>query len=282
MQLSFVPYTSHAKLKKTEVEEHPRISSISNKTKSVTACNDSLNSRTSNANAVCATCGKCVFNSNHDACVSKFLNDVNARTKKPNVVPISTRKTKSQATKSVATPHKKTIVQLILFIVDSGCTKHIGHVIDCYAILLRKLGYRSFLAMINLHQFLAMGDLVQAKHLSIKEKLLTIRYIETDLRIQYPFKRNQPHQPNMSSGSTSPAPLKHGYASRLFYLTSTTSLAFKEEIYVIWFFYQPEGTDFLNKNTIMPFFKEKELSTNIYSSTPAQNGVVEDETALAR
>ncbi|GJS98372.1 retrovirus-related pol polyprotein from transposon TNT 1-94 [Tanacetum coccineum] len=109
MKDKVVPYTSHAKLKKTEVEEHPRISSISNKTKSVTACNDSLNSRTSNANAVCATCGKCVFNSNHDACVSKFLNDVNARTKKPNVVPISTRKPKSQATKSAATPHKKTV-----------------------------------------------------------------------------------------------------------------------------------------------------------------------------
>ncbi|GJT63388.1 retrovirus-related pol polyprotein from transposon TNT 1-94 [Tanacetum coccineum] len=109
MKDKVVPYTSHAKLKKTEVEEHPRISSISNKTKSVTACNDSLNSRTSNANVVCATCGKCVFNSNHDACVSKFLNDVNARTKKPNVVPISTRKPKSQANKSVATPHKKTV-----------------------------------------------------------------------------------------------------------------------------------------------------------------------------
>ncbi|GJR33174.1 retrovirus-related pol polyprotein from transposon TNT 1-94 [Tanacetum coccineum] len=76
-----------------------------------------------------------------------FLKDVNARTKKPKVVPISTRKPKSQANKSVATPHKKTvalestiinsksyyrmlyirskkIVQLILFIVDSGCTKH--------------------------------------------------------------------------------------------------------------------------------------------------------------
>ncbi|GKB21882.1 retrovirus-related pol polyprotein from transposon TNT 1-94, partial [Tanacetum coccineum] len=76
---------------------------------SVTACNDSLNSRTLNVNAVCATCGKCVFNLNHDACVSKFLNDVNARTKKPNVVPISTRKPKSQANKSVATPHKKTV-----------------------------------------------------------------------------------------------------------------------------------------------------------------------------
>ncbi|GJR50387.1 hypothetical protein Tco_1400908 [Tanacetum coccineum] len=37
-----------------------------------------------------------------------FLNDVNARTKKPNVVPISTRKPKNQANKSVATPYKKT------------------------------------------------------------------------------------------------------------------------------------------------------------------------------
>ncbi|GJR86891.1 retrovirus-related pol polyprotein from transposon TNT 1-94 [Tanacetum coccineum] len=190
MKDKVLPNTSQVKFKKTEVEDHPRISSISNQTKSVTACNDSLNSRTSNVNAVCATCGKCVFNSNHDACVSKFLNDVNARTKKPNVVPISTRKPKSQANKSVATPHKKTvasestttnsksyyrmlykktskawkwwiaqqcpsaytwvpktkrkwvpkvrnesvnkkvsfaidnIVQLILFIVDSGCTKH--------------------------------------------------------------------------------------------------------------------------------------------------------------
>ncbi|GJY65842.1 retrovirus-related pol polyprotein from transposon TNT 1-94 [Tanacetum coccineum] len=65
--------------------------------------------KTSNINAVCATCGKCVFNLNHDACFSKFLKDVNARTKKPNVVPISTRKPKSQANKSVTTPNKKTV-----------------------------------------------------------------------------------------------------------------------------------------------------------------------------
>ncbi|GJX07248.1 retrovirus-related pol polyprotein from transposon TNT 1-94 [Tanacetum coccineum] len=119
-----VQNNSQVKLKKTEVEDHHRISSISKKTKSITACNDSLNSRTSNVNVVCADCGKCVFNSNHDACVSKYLNDVNARTKKPNVVPISARKPKNKANKSVATPHKKTIVQLILFIVDFGCTKH--------------------------------------------------------------------------------------------------------------------------------------------------------------
>nr|GEY55445.1 hypothetical protein [Tanacetum cinerariifolium] len=144
---------------------------------------NSLNSRTSNVNVVCATCGKCLVDSNHFACVTKMLNDVNARTKKPNVVPISTRKPKGQANTSVVTPHKKkvaskptnqkpqsyfrmlyektsktwkwwisqqshqdingflrqkcnwylklrmkmckkTIVQHILFIVDSGCTKH--------------------------------------------------------------------------------------------------------------------------------------------------------------
>ncbi|GJR56709.1 retrovirus-related pol polyprotein from transposon TNT 1-94 [Tanacetum coccineum] len=68
-----------------------------------------LKSKTLNVNDVCATCGKCVFNSNHDACVYKFLNDVNARAKKTNVVPISTRKPKSQANKSVATHPKKTV-----------------------------------------------------------------------------------------------------------------------------------------------------------------------------
>ncbi|GJU02709.1 hypothetical protein Tco_1113047 [Tanacetum coccineum] len=112
-------------------------------------------------------------NSIDNAKESLYLNDVNARTKKPKVVPISASKPKRKANKSVATPHKKTvasdttiqkskrykwtqnplrtkkiwmpkirkedvstsisptidiysritnIVQLILFIVDSGCT----------------------------------------------------------------------------------------------------------------------------------------------------------------
>ncbi|GJR12183.1 hypothetical protein Tco_0794835 [Tanacetum coccineum] len=69
---------------KKEVEDQHRISVFLRKTKSGTACNDSSNSRTSNVNAVCAECGKCVFNSNHDACVSRYLKDVNARAKKPN------------------------------------------------------------------------------------------------------------------------------------------------------------------------------------------------------
>nr|GEY87370.1 hypothetical protein [Tanacetum cinerariifolium] len=115
---------SQVKLKKTQVEVQPRIPSVSNKMKSITACKDSLDSRTLNANAVCATCNKCLVDSNHFACVTKMLNDVNARTKKPTVVPISTRKPKGQANNLIATPHKKKIVQLILLIFDSGCTKH--------------------------------------------------------------------------------------------------------------------------------------------------------------
>ncbi|GJR78955.1 retrovirus-related pol polyprotein from transposon TNT 1-94 [Tanacetum coccineum] len=84
-----VPNISQVKFTKKEVEDHHRISSISKKTKSVTVCTNTTNSRTSNVNAVCAECGKCVFNSNHDACVSRYLNVMNARTKKPNVlVPI--------------------------------------------------------------------------------------------------------------------------------------------------------------------------------------------------
>nr|GEV49158.1 Gag-Pol polyprotein [Tanacetum cinerariifolium] len=100
---------SQVKVKNTQVEVHPRIPSVSNKMKSITACKDSLNSNTLNDIAVCATCNKCLVDSNHFAYVTKMLNDVNARTKKPNVVPISTRKPKSQVNKSVATRHKKQV-----------------------------------------------------------------------------------------------------------------------------------------------------------------------------
>ncbi|GJW81053.1 retrovirus-related pol polyprotein from transposon TNT 1-94 [Tanacetum coccineum] len=137
-----VPNNSQVKFKKKKVEDHHRISSISKKTKSVTACNDSSNSRTSNMNAVCAECGKCVFDSNHDACVSRYLNYVNTRTNKPNVVPISASKPKRKANKSIATPHKKTIVQLFLFIVDSGYTKHMmGNLKLLWNVTIRRVYY---------------------------------------------------------------------------------------------------------------------------------------------
>nr|GEY85647.1 Gag-Pol polyprotein [Tanacetum cinerariifolium]GEY93282.1 Gag-Pol polyprotein [Tanacetum cinerariifolium] len=107
MKEKIMQNNSQVKINQKEVEDHYRISSVSNKTKSVTACNDTLKSRASNVKAVCATCGNFVFNSNHDLCVSKFINDVNARTKKPNVVSVSDRKPRRSANQSVATPRKR-------------------------------------------------------------------------------------------------------------------------------------------------------------------------------
>nr|GEV61876.1 retrotransposon protein, putative, Ty1-copia subclass [Tanacetum cinerariifolium] len=201
MKDNVVPNNSQVKLKRTQVKDHPKITSISNKNKSVTTSNDSLNSRSLNANVVCATCKKCLVDSNRFVCVTKMLNDVNARTKKPNVVPISTRKPKGYANKSVATLHKKKvasksttpkpksyyrmlyekttkawkwwikqqcpsgykwvpktkmqwvpkvrnenvhkrIVYLILFIVDSGCTKHMTGNLKLLCIFVEKfLGF---------------------------------------------------------------------------------------------------------------------------------------------
>ncbi|GJR27338.1 retrovirus-related pol polyprotein from transposon TNT 1-94 [Tanacetum coccineum] len=95
--------------KKQEVEDHRRNFKFSNNKTSVTACNDSLNAKTSNVNFVCVTCGKCVLNDNHDLCVLHYINGVNSRTRQPMVVPISTREPKHNVNQSVATSSKKTV-----------------------------------------------------------------------------------------------------------------------------------------------------------------------------
>ncbi|GJT11959.1 retrovirus-related pol polyprotein from transposon TNT 1-94 [Tanacetum coccineum] len=89
--------------KKQNVEDHRRHFKFSNNKTSVTACNDSLNAKTSNVNFVCVTCGKCVLNDNHDLCVLHYINGVNSRTRKPMAVPISTREPKQNVNQSVAT-----------------------------------------------------------------------------------------------------------------------------------------------------------------------------------
>nr|GEX75568.1 retrovirus-related Pol polyprotein from transposon TNT 1-94 [Tanacetum cinerariifolium] len=161
--------------KKQEVEDHRRNVKFSNNKTSITACNDSLNAKTSNVNFVCVTCGKCLLNDNHDKCVLHYLNGVNSRTKMPMAMPISTREPKRTVNQSVTTPLKRTVaskstnqkprhttrklyehvtktcswwypkftppryklnpksqignpylnlVEITLFIVDSGCSKH--------------------------------------------------------------------------------------------------------------------------------------------------------------
>ncbi|GJT00479.1 hypothetical protein Tco_0821648 [Tanacetum coccineum] len=53
--------------------------------KTVPIAEHSRNSRSfsDSKHFVCSTCQKCVFNANHDSCVTKFLNEVNSRAKVP-------------------------------------------------------------------------------------------------------------------------------------------------------------------------------------------------------
>ncbi|GKD74339.1 retrovirus-related pol polyprotein from transposon TNT 1-94, partial [Tanacetum coccineum] len=95
--------------KKHQVEDHRKNFKFANNKTSVIACNDSLNTKTSNVNFVCVTCGKCVLNDNHDMCVLHYINGVNSRTKMPMVVPISTREPKRTVNQSAATPLKRTV-----------------------------------------------------------------------------------------------------------------------------------------------------------------------------
>nr|GFB04146.1 hypothetical protein [Tanacetum cinerariifolium] len=57
---------NNSKGKKQEVEDQRRNVKLSKNKTPVTACNDNLNAKTLNVNFVCATCGKCVLNENHD------------------------------------------------------------------------------------------------------------------------------------------------------------------------------------------------------------------------
>ncbi|GJV62626.1 hypothetical protein Tco_1473454 [Tanacetum coccineum] len=166
---------------KQNVEDHRRNFKFSNNKKSVTACTDSLNAKTSNVNFVCVTCGKCVLNDNHDLCVLHYINGVNSRTRQPMVVPISTREPKHNVNQSVATSSKKTVatdstvkksrnitrklyeqlVEIILFIVDSGCSKHMTGNLKLLTNFVEKfLGTVKF-GNDQIAPILGYGDLVQ-------------------------------------------------------------------------------------------------------------------------
>ncbi|GJY58671.1 ribonuclease H-like domain-containing protein [Tanacetum coccineum] len=295
MKDKVMPNTSHVKFKKTEVEEHPRISSISNQTKSVTAY-------------------------------------VNARTKKPNVVPISTRKPKSQANKSVATPHKKTvasestitnsksyyrmlykktnkawkwwivitmpshytwvpktkkrmIVQLILFIVDSGCTKHMtGNLSLLFSCFVRDLQGNDLLTgnrgtdlyTISLQEttsstlicLMAKASPTQAWLWHRRLSHLNFDYInllsKKDVVIGLPKLKYVKDQLCSSCEDETPEVLKD-------FLTMIQRNLQAPVISVR----TDRGTEFLNK-TLNAFFKEEGIEHQTSTPrTPEQNGVVE-------
>ncbi|GJY78191.1 hypothetical protein Tco_0483992 [Tanacetum coccineum] len=143
---------------------------------------------TSNVNVVCATCGNCLVDSDPFACVTKLLNDMNARTKKLMMLYEKTNnawkwwteqqcpsgykwvpKKKMKRVPKVKNDNMKkkvgfaidNIVQLILFIVDSGCTKHMtGNLMLLCNFVEKYLGTVHF-GNDQFAPILGYGDLVQ-------------------------------------------------------------------------------------------------------------------------
>nr|GFA13980.1 hypothetical protein [Tanacetum cinerariifolium] len=132
--------------KKQEVEDHRRSVKLSKHKTSVTACNDSLNAKTLNVKSVSAMYDKCVLIDKHDMCVLKSVAKPIKRTvvsesnKKPKNF---TRKLYERVSKTCSWWYPKftpsgykwkpksgkenvnpNLVEIVLFIIDSGCSKH--------------------------------------------------------------------------------------------------------------------------------------------------------------
>nr|GFC89486.1 hypothetical protein [Tanacetum cinerariifolium] len=140
---------SNSRGKKLELEEHRRNVKLPKNKMSVTACNDSLNAKTVNVKSVSAMCAKCVMIDKHDLCVPKSVAKTLKKTvasefmKKPrnNVRKLHERfgkmykwsyikftpsgyMWKPKSTKGNVNPNVSLPLEIGLFIVDSGCSKH--------------------------------------------------------------------------------------------------------------------------------------------------------------
>nr|GEZ29721.1 integrase, catalytic region, zinc finger, CCHC-type, peptidase aspartic, catalytic [Tanacetum cinerariifolium] len=137
---------NNSQRKKQEVEDQRRSVKLSKNKTSITACNDSLNAKTLNEKSISAMCDKCVLHDKHDMCalksVAKPLKDtvaLEANKKLRNF----TRKLYERVSKTCSCWYPKftpsgykwnpksekekvnpNLVEIVLFIVDSGCSKH--------------------------------------------------------------------------------------------------------------------------------------------------------------
>nr|GEU47541.1 hypothetical protein [Tanacetum cinerariifolium] len=124
---------------KNKVEAHPRTvkSSFKNKNHAVepkrTASVQHFKLNV-NSKLQCVTCNGCMFSDNHALCVLDFINNMNARVKsksikKSNMCPLTRITTTAEVPlrKPIALEYdtpKPVVVQIILWYLDSGCSKH--------------------------------------------------------------------------------------------------------------------------------------------------------------
>ncbi|GKB60090.1 hypothetical protein Tco_0916276 [Tanacetum coccineum] len=98
---------------KNKVEAHPRKvkSSLKNKdcvVESKGTAHVQHSRLNANSELKCVKCNGCMLSANHDLCVLYFINNVNARNK----------------SKSVKKSSKREVIQIVLWYLDSGCSKH--------------------------------------------------------------------------------------------------------------------------------------------------------------
>nr|GFC47541.1 integrase, catalytic region, zinc finger, CCHC-type, peptidase aspartic, catalytic [Tanacetum cinerariifolium] len=132
--------------KKLEVEEHRRNVKLSKNKMAVTACNDNLNAKTLNVKSVSALCDKYVLIHKHDMCVLKSIDKPLKKTvsSESNNKPRNfTRKIYERVSKTCSWWYPKftpsgyiwkpksgkenvnlNLIEIVLFIVDFGCSKH--------------------------------------------------------------------------------------------------------------------------------------------------------------
>ncbi|GKA12527.1 integrase, catalytic region, zinc finger, CCHC-type containing protein [Tanacetum coccineum] len=91
---------------KKKVDDHPRNNNSNLKQNNRVVSSISSKRTIINSNSVCKTCNKCLISANHDKCVVKYLKSVRAPSAK-NVV-----------------SKVKQVVQIVLWYLDSGCSKH--------------------------------------------------------------------------------------------------------------------------------------------------------------
>nr|GFB84536.1 integrase, catalytic region, zinc finger, CCHC-type, peptidase aspartic, catalytic [Tanacetum cinerariifolium] len=115
--------SSRSKNKEAEVEEHHRNLLLSNNNKHISsACNNiQIDSQDVISKVVCATCTKCLIFVNHDKCLRNYVNGKNSRGKKQKAK-VSFKENQMKYQPKVTKPKK--VIQIYLWCIDSGCSKH--------------------------------------------------------------------------------------------------------------------------------------------------------------
>nr|GEU89918.1 retrovirus-related Pol polyprotein from transposon TNT 1-94 [Tanacetum cinerariifolium] len=115
--------SSRSKNKEAKVEEHHRNLLLSKNNKHMSsACNNiKLDSQDFISKVVCAICKQCLIFVNHDVCLRNYVNGKNSRGKKQKAK-ASIKENQMQYQPKVKKPKK--VIQICLWCIDSGCSKH--------------------------------------------------------------------------------------------------------------------------------------------------------------